>query len=622
MEDVDDNDNDEPKSLANFQQHASFIANLERAQKQHKLDGDDANAKGNVGGTSSDAAATLSIEQLLQMGETAAASNGTLAKPSRVKNENVSKAAAADWEEVAESTNHSAAAAKRSGDAVITTIRLGGELQPKKPNRNQLEMAAQIKRTINRRKKELQVLLHKTHLLCWIAHGNHTNRILNSPHLMSMCLKFMPSKYTYPKSKTDRSYFEQIIKWYGQQMRLDRPTPDAKLSRLPPLAVSLALQLRSKVALCQKSYVLMFAILLRAIGVQCRLVLNLAAMPLRPPQSELLSTAVTAAKVEEPSPKKGPKLAKLKTDADKDGVKPAKVAKIETSPHKDPKVSPHFAKATSRVTSTKSTTSAPKASTSATKSTTTSAAKSTRTSRRAEAKAEPKSPVASPHFPSSAKPSSKPSSSASSQKRSHPEPIASTQSPRFVAKSSATNIHPAPGTPLSKRTRAGRAKPTTSVGKMPQLDGADDDRVAGGRKRTVRQTKQPPKKVANDSDGVGSESDDDSDFESVHARKRPSAAAKSGSDRKAPAKKTDKKVSRTEAVKRIDRRLVSTENDASDAEDDANEGRSKKVGLNMWLEVFVEANDQWMCVDLFKQKVDSVDSIRVSNLNLKFRISI
>lgn len=73
-----------------------------------------------------------------------------------------------------------------------------------KVNKLQAEIEASIKRKINRRKKESQLMMHKVHVLSWIAYGNYVNKILNSTKLMEMVVKYIPSEKCYPKGNASR----------------------------------------------------------------------------------------------------------------------------------------------------------------------------------------------------------------------------------------------------------------------------------------------------------------------------------------------------------------------------------------------------------------------------------
>lgn len=162
-----------------------------------------------------------------------------------------------------------------------------GQSGPKKICR-ETDAEAKLRRHINQKKRELQLLMHKVHVLCWISHGNIVNAALNNFGLTKKCLStFIPSDQCYPKEKTDIIYFEQISKWYKSQMALKDQAIYPTLKKLPPIATSLALQIDSRQAICKRDFVLIFIILLRSIGIQCRLIINLPVVPIKPLQKDL-----------------------------------------------------------------------------------------------------------------------------------------------------------------------------------------------------------------------------------------------------------------------------------------------------------------------------------------------
>lgn len=150
-----------------------------------------------------------------------------------------------------------------------------------------LDIEACLKRRLNRDIKEKQVYLHKCSFLGWMGHGNYVNRIINNSELMQVCLKHLPSKNSYPNGDTDLKYFISFTKWFHSFFELKSKQMYCDFRPLPPKPKSLALQITNKHAISKHDYVLIFATMLRAIGVQCRVVINMPVAPLRPPQSEL-----------------------------------------------------------------------------------------------------------------------------------------------------------------------------------------------------------------------------------------------------------------------------------------------------------------------------------------------
>lgn len=165
-----------------------------------------------------------------------------------------------------------------------------------------IDLEACFKRRLNRDIKVKQVYLHKASVLCWIAHGNYINRILNNMTLMEMCIKLLPSKNAYPKGDTDIKYYHMVTEWFHTLFRLKCDKLYCPLKNLPPKTKSLALQIQSKQIISKCDFVLLFVTLLRSLGMQCRLVVNFAVPPQRPPQKDLFVISTKPKDAEQAKP--------------------------------------------------------------------------------------------------------------------------------------------------------------------------------------------------------------------------------------------------------------------------------------------------------------------------------
>uniref|UniRef100_A0A1Y1MPJ7 Rad4 beta-hairpin domain-containing protein n=2 Tax=Photinus pyralis TaxID=7054 RepID=A0A1Y1MPJ7_PHOPY len=189
-----------------------------------------------------------------------------------------------DWEEVEDKlTKPSTSLVK---DGIQITVSLPDTMKKKKG----VDLLASLKRRLNRIKKEHQVLIHKVHLLCWIAHGNYINKNLNSETILGLALSLIPSQHCYPPDRTDLTYLEQILNWYNKVMDLS----EKLVSKQWSLEKVLTLQLTRRQAYNKKMFTYIFICILRALGIQCRLVLSFQVLPLRPLSNELHSLSTKA----------------------------------------------------------------------------------------------------------------------------------------------------------------------------------------------------------------------------------------------------------------------------------------------------------------------------------------
>uniref|UniRef100_W8AP99 DNA repair protein complementing XP-C cells n=1 Tax=Ceratitis capitata TaxID=7213 RepID=W8AP99_CERCA len=231
-----------------------------------------------------------------------------------------------DFEEVAEdkasvshSTTHDSSALLNTTEGLEIHVELPGK-ERRNRDKKQQDVELALRRKLNRDLKERYLHLHKTTLLCCFARSYRFNRMLNDTPLMRAALKLLPSNNAYPPERgTEIKYFQSMVTWYKTAVKLASPNLYGDKVRMSRRRVKreLLAQIKRKEASCKQDFVFIFVALLRAMGLQCRLIVNMQPLPLRPAQSDLLTI-------------------KLKRDGDKkeEGAVEAKKLKIEAGEEK------------------------------------------------------------------------------------------------------------------------------------------------------------------------------------------------------------------------------------------------------------------------------------------------
>ncbi|XP_066261366.1 DNA repair protein complementing XP-C cells homolog [Euwallacea similis] len=190
------------------------------------------------------------------------------------------------WEEIQNSVEKEKSLIPAEGLQVV--VNLPENVKKKKG----IDLLATMKRRLNRIRKENQILIHKVHLLCWIAHGNYVNSVINSTEILAAALSLMPSEQSFPSERIDLTYLEQIVAWFKKTQRnVDKSAPENI-----DLKQCLQDQMKNKEAYNKKMLALIFIAILRSFGVQTRLVLSLQVEPLRPPSTDLHYEGTSKAK--------------------------------------------------------------------------------------------------------------------------------------------------------------------------------------------------------------------------------------------------------------------------------------------------------------------------------------
>ncbi|KFB35511.1 AGAP003345-PA-like protein [Anopheles sinensis] len=278
--------NEMSQAYINFQDFTNTLekakAHLYSATKQQQVD--------QTGGS-------LDVSRLLALGETGSSvPTQSIAGPKATASARSRKAAKkqadsdSDWEEVEENAHPTTADVGDDRKTVQITLQQNVAVKKKKKS-TEVDVDACLIRMINREKRDAQLVLHKMTIIMGIAHGNYTNGVLNDPCLLAVGNGLIPSERCYPKGRTSLGYIEQILKFYREIVDVKDTRMFVRSWKRLALQKSLRLQLLSQMANCKRDYILLFIILLRSIGVQCRMVMSLQVVPKNVPASDLLKAA-------------------------------------------------------------------------------------------------------------------------------------------------------------------------------------------------------------------------------------------------------------------------------------------------------------------------------------------
>lgn len=156
-------------------------------------------------------------------------------------------------------------------------------------------MDQELKRQFNSDVRNHQILLHKASLLCRFVRCYRYNRLLNNTTIMQTVLKILPSKNAYPTSDgTCIKYFKALLTWFKDAISVDCNDFYIKNRKvdLKQFPRDLAEQIIARKASCGQDYVFIFVALIRAMGLHCRLMVNMQPIPLKPDKSRLLPITV------------------------------------------------------------------------------------------------------------------------------------------------------------------------------------------------------------------------------------------------------------------------------------------------------------------------------------------
>ncbi|KAM4651077.1 DNA repair protein complementing XP-C cells [Discoglossus pictus] len=141
------------------------------------------------------------------------------------------------------------------------------------------EFAAYLRRLMNRFNKDLREDIHKVHLLCLLASGFYRSNTCNLPDLHAVALSVVPVKFTtVPSSRVDVVFVTNLMKWFTETFTLN---PEMSLDETESLPTTLERRFGVYGVKDEGEMVNVFLIFLRALQIECRLVLSLHPIPLK-----------------------------------------------------------------------------------------------------------------------------------------------------------------------------------------------------------------------------------------------------------------------------------------------------------------------------------------------------
>ncbi|KAH8370232.1 hypothetical protein KR093_002717 [Drosophila rubida] len=239
-----------------------------------------------------------------------------------------------DFEEVAD--------AQLSSDNEDATPNVSGDLEihvglpsrhPTKEQKTQLELENALKRRMNRDIKDRQLLMHKVSLLCLLSRSLKYNRLLGDTLLMQAALKLLPSKNSYPTERgVELKYLQSFTTWFKVAVKLLSPNlyPAKSADSKRGIIDELLAQIKRKEARCKQDMIFIFIVLARGMGMNCRLIVNMQPMALKPQAADLITIKL------KPDDKKGraKQVAEDEDDDDEDAEEVEPDEELDMKPKK------------------------------------------------------------------------------------------------------------------------------------------------------------------------------------------------------------------------------------------------------------------------------------------------
>jgi len=189
--------------------------------------------------------------------------------------EGVSEDIAAVGEDESENTVASPSVPK---EGVEITIAVPEHLRKRKKKKG-FDVAAFLKREISRARRELAVLMHKSHLTCLVANLIYLNRILSTNMLQGLALSIVPTNHSHKPKDLTLTRLASMVTWVREAIPVNRHSMNTKEGSITS---RLTRGLETLLVMSDMEQVVMFVLICRALGYNTRLVINCDTVSLKP----------------------------------------------------------------------------------------------------------------------------------------------------------------------------------------------------------------------------------------------------------------------------------------------------------------------------------------------------
>ncbi|XP_023241598.1 DNA repair protein complementing XP-C cells homolog isoform X1 [Centruroides sculpturatus] len=198
---------------------------------------------------------------------------------SKEREDKESESSESEWEEVEEAENEMDLDDYKPDipkEGVEITLNVSDSWKYRKRKKKEIEFIDVIRRGVNRFRKNIQIELHKVHLLCLLAHGFYINRLLLNKNMLALIFSHIPIDFNV-NSKADKSDISKTVEWYKEYFDYDFSFETSAKN----IRVSIENAIEKSKITSRRDYNMIFLLLIRSLGLEGRLCLSLYPLPIK-----------------------------------------------------------------------------------------------------------------------------------------------------------------------------------------------------------------------------------------------------------------------------------------------------------------------------------------------------
>jgi len=183
-------------------------------------------------------------------------------------------------------------------EGIQVTISMPGKSKRKKKD---FDVQAFVKRELSKARHKTQELMHQSHFVCLVAHLHYVNSVLCDPTLRAAALSIIPPAHTHKPANVTLMNLAAMVSWIRDRYSLDLAPGSELITRSGTVRTRVLKVIETYFPMDLFDQVCVFILVCRALGLDTRLVMNLDVVPLKPQNDDKKPAATKAKTSPEPS---------------------------------------------------------------------------------------------------------------------------------------------------------------------------------------------------------------------------------------------------------------------------------------------------------------------------------
>jgi len=143
----------------------------------------------------------------------------------------------------------------------------------RKRKKKSFDLEAHLKRLLSKEQREFALVLHEANLVCLCAHILHLNSVCSDPSLLCQALSLVPRNHAHTTETMTLTRLSHLLAWLRETVPINKHS--SGVASIKDMVTRLENGLSTLLVMSDMELVLVFTLMIRALGFDTRIVMNL-----------------------------------------------------------------------------------------------------------------------------------------------------------------------------------------------------------------------------------------------------------------------------------------------------------------------------------------------------------